>query len=440
MTMAMWAVPHIDPWLDVLVASLSSNRAQLPSLAARVSKAHWWRLPPWARAPVDSQALGQHDGLWLAAVDVFRDGPVNGPTPPRELAEQIAVAGARYGRPEDEVAAWLRDTLGILRTESTIQLDDWRDSPVGMAIQMVLTRPEPTTFKTWSRDLPGLPPAVWWSAATLCGLYHGYRRLDTRFRGSAEQREFLSVHAWRTCATECKEVRWPHLDMGELKWRREKDGFALFRGKKNIAHKRNQARGKWYAAGLRCDGSTGRSPSACERSGMVMSRKTLKLPPGRLRVSGPGNVKVLDRALDIQGTVEIDCGRILSSRTCSMSIPSAITLWWRLEGSRSHQLRKPAHIDRTTSGYPWLGVYTRFPERDRGAGSRSEYRSMRLERGTETSRSALRMEIRLQSSPSQLGHATWPIARMGRSHRTETRSKGASIRRPGSGDRQRIYR
>ncbi len=304
MTMAMWAVPHIDPWLDVLVASLSSNRAQLPSLAARV-KAHWWRLPPWARAPVDSQALGQHDGLWLAAVDVFRDGPVNGPTPPRELAEQIAVAGARYGRPEDEVAAWLRDTLGILRTESTIQLDGWRDTPVGMAIQMVLTRPEPTTFKTWSRDLPGLPPAVWWSAATLCGLYHGYRRLDTRFRGSAEQREFLSVHAWRTCATECKEVRWPHLDMGELKWRREKDGFTLFRGKKNIAHKRNQARGKWYAADFDTMEVRDAAQALAKDLGWSCLEKTLKLPPGRLRVSGPGNVKVLDRALDIQGTVEI---------------------------------------------------------------------------------------------------------------------------------------
>ena len=304
MTMAMWAVPQIDPWLDVLVATLSSNRAQLPSLAAKV-KAHWWRIPPWVREPAGSQALSQHDGLWLAAVDVFRDGSANGPVPPRKLAEQIAVAGARYERPEDELAAWLRDTLGILRAESTIQLDGWRDSPVGMAIQMVLTRPEPTTFKTWYKDLPGLPPAVWWSAAALCGLYHGYRRLDTRFRGSAEQREFLSVHAWRTCATECQEIRWPHLETGELKWRREKDGFALFRGKKNIAHKRSQARGKWYAADFEAREVRDAAQALAKDLGWSCLEKTLKLPLGRLPVSGPGNVKVLDRALDIQGTVEI---------------------------------------------------------------------------------------------------------------------------------------
>ena len=304
MSMAMWAVPRIDPWLDVLVASLSSDQMRLPSLAARV-EAHWWRFPPWAHAPAASQALSRHDGLWLAAVDVFRKGSAGEPVPPRGLAEQVAAAISRYPCQEDDVSTWLRDTLGILRAESTIRLDRWQDDPVGTAVQLVLTRPEPTTFKTWARDMPDLPPAVWWSAAALCGLYHGYKRLDTRFRGPVEQREFLSVHALRTCATECREIRWPHLDAGELKWRREEEGFVLFRGEKNIARKPNQARGKWYAVIFDEMEAQHTAQALAKNLGWSCLQKILKLPPGRLPVSGPGNVKVLDRELDIQGTVEI---------------------------------------------------------------------------------------------------------------------------------------
>ena len=47
-----------------------------------------------------------------------------------------------------------------------------------MTIQLVLTRPEPTRFQdVESRTCPILPPKVWWSAAALCGLKHGYKKL-----------------------------------------------------------------------------------------------------------------------------------------------------------------------------------------------------------------------------------------------------------------------
>lgn len=60
----------------------------------------------------------------------------------------------------DAISAWLHDTHRILRAESTIHFDDWRACPVGVALQLVLTRPEPSVFKTWFRERPDLPPAV----------------------------------------------------------------------------------------------------------------------------------------------------------------------------------------------------------------------------------------------------------------------------------------
>ena len=193
MSMAVWAVPRIDPWLDVLVASLCSDHERLQKLTAGVD-AGWWRFPPWTSHADNVQPRDFQDRFWLAAVEVLRRRSIDGGPPPRSLAEQIADAAVRLGCSCAEASDWLRTTQRILRAESIIEIDGWRAYPVGMAVQLVLTRPEPTRFKTWHQDLPSLPPAVWWSAAVLCGLHHGYRKLDIRFRGTAEQRAFIAVH------------------------------------------------------------------------------------------------------------------------------------------------------------------------------------------------------------------------------------------------------
>ena len=246
MSMAVWAVPRIDPWLDLLVASLSSDYQRLPELTAGVD-AGWWRFPPWTSPADNAQPRDFQDRLWLAAVNVLRRRSIDGRAPPRALAEQIADGAVRSGSSSDKASAsdWLRTTHGILRAESVIEIDGWRACPVGMAVQLILTRPEPIRFKTWHQDLPSLPPAVWWSAAVLCGLHHGYRKLDIRFRGTVEQRAFIAVHALRACAE--AGIRWPALS-GKPRWRRAADGFELLWGDRTIAHKPDKTHGKWYAA------------------------------------------------------------------------------------------------------------------------------------------------------------------------------------------------
>ena len=244
MSMAVWAVPRIEPWLDVLVASLSSDHERLPKLTAAVD-AGWWRFPPWMSLAGAGQPRDLQERFWLAAVDVLQRRSSDGGAPPRALAEQIAEAAVQLGSSSGEASDWLRTTQRILRADSVIEIDGWRACPVGMAVQLVLTRPEPTRFKTWHQDMPSLPPAVWWSAAVLCGLHHGYRRLDIRFRGRTEQRAFIAAHALRAC-TESK-IHWPSLS-GRPHWRRVADGCSLLWGDKTIAHKPDKAHGKWYAA------------------------------------------------------------------------------------------------------------------------------------------------------------------------------------------------
>ena len=247
MSMAAWAVPKIEPWLDVWVKGLAncrnSDSDQLAQLASKV-EASWWRFLPWVRQG-DVQPGDQPDWFWLAALDVFRTRSVDGGAPPRELATQIAQAAEQRGCPSEKAIEWREATHGILRAESTIHLNNWETNPVGMAIQLVLARPEPIRFKTWDEDLRhAVPPAVWWSAATLCGLYHGYRKLDSQFRCKG-LRPYIAVRALRACLDQ--EISWPFFD-GEPRWEPEMDGFAVFWGNEKVAHQPEDARGKWYRA------------------------------------------------------------------------------------------------------------------------------------------------------------------------------------------------
>ena len=247
LTMAVWAVPRIDPWMDALQASVAHDPERLEAKAAHLD-ARWWRFPPWQQRTERPETLA--DYLWLAATDTFRDDcNEQQSSRPRQLLACIAAQAIADGGEEhnDAVSAWRESTTRILNADATLQLQGWRENPVGLAIQLVPTRPDPERFKTWFKDMPTLPPGVAWSAATLCGLLNGYKRLATDVRGCALQRELLSIKALSACAPQSAEMRWPSGRL-DLRWRREPAGFVLFHGGKEFARKAQQARGKWHAA------------------------------------------------------------------------------------------------------------------------------------------------------------------------------------------------
>lgn len=315
MSMAVWAVPRIDPWLDVLTASLASDQTRLPDMAAKVD-AKWWQFPPWRWRSDNSQPLNLHDSslddrLWLASLDAFSRRTDEGRAGPHELAEQIADAASRFDRPvkvDDGVSAWLRATCSILRAESVIQLDDWQNCPVGIAIQLVLTRPDPTAFKTWFKDRPDLPPAIGWSAAALCGLLHGYRRLDTQFRGKEAQREILSIHALRTCAAEMQKIGWPSCTADGPRWHKDADSFVLSWGDREFARRPLKERGRWFAADFEDARVVDEARRISRKSGWPCTYRVLGLKDAKIPVSGSGNIRVLtgpSPRIDVEGEIRI---------------------------------------------------------------------------------------------------------------------------------------
>ena len=301
-SMALWAVPRIDPWLDLLAESLSSHPARLSEVAAAVD-ASWWRFPPWTRTK-DAKPIGVQERLWLGAVDAFLS-PER--VRPRETADQIAALACRGGSSDAHtVEAWRIATHEILRAEATIQHEDWRKDPVGLAIQLVLSRPEPTAFKTWFDDaLVSLPPAVAWSAAVLCGLKHGYRKLDTRFRGKQVQREVVAIQSFRLCLGGAG-TNWPEVSSESPKWQRGTDSFILTWAGKEIACKRWQERGNWYAADLGVDTVQREALSIAKERGWPCRTRVISLEEGTRSISGAGAVDAYEHKVKTRGDVQVE--------------------------------------------------------------------------------------------------------------------------------------
>ena len=309
MTMAIWAVPRIEPWLDILTASLSRDRGRLPELTDRVN-AGWWRFPPWVPSH-DARPRRPQESLWLAAIDVIRATPTEVRAGSRELAERIADAMPRFECHEDapQMASWLDSTLNILRASSTVRFDDWHARPVEIALQLVLARPEPANFRTWFRDQPDLAPAIGWSAAALCGLLHGYKRLDTQFRGDALQQEILAIHALHTCADDSRGIAWPcQAPSAEPGWRRTFGDVVLSWGNRDFARKPERVRGRWHAADFQ-DANVAR---AAENLAKTMDWKCMlremRCKDVQLPFSGPGSLDVHATAksqIHVEGDVRI---------------------------------------------------------------------------------------------------------------------------------------
>ena len=314
MTMAVWAVPRIDPWLDLLTTTLASDRSRLPDLARNVD-ASWWRFPPWASSSNGTKPRDLQDCLWLAALDILSIPPGESRIGPRELAERIAGAASRYecSIDRDEIAAWLAATHGILRAESTIRLDGWRACPVGIAIQLVLTRPDPIRFKSWFQELPDLPPAVAWTAAALCGLLHGYRRLDAYFRGEPFQRELLSILALRARTAEARDIGWPSLSSGDPGWRKESGNFVLSWGAEEFARCPEKARGKWYAANFEDEATQREALKVAKELGWQCVNRELVLRDRREPLRASREVRMVCGS-DSQPEVEVEIRIPVSER------------------------------------------------------------------------------------------------------------------------------
>ena len=300
MAMAVWAVPRVEPWIEVLKQALGLDAARVAEGTRRLD-ARWLQLP-WLAHDLSGPARDDADyqeALWRAALRCMQWSTV-GDKSPGALAESIAQAACQDGK-NRTAERWLDRTRRIVAAEETITCDGWRQNGAGLAIRLALLRPEPMRFKSWSTDLPDLPPAVWWAAATLCGWRHGYRALDKKFRGDARLQEFLATRALGASWVHGGSAVLPPSQQSSLERTREDGCFTLTWRGHPVLRKPWHSRAKWYSAVL-TDVTVGRAARVlADQLQWPCLERRLALPEGRVGTVGSGHVFVDRDELVVKG-------------------------------------------------------------------------------------------------------------------------------------------
>ena len=298
--MAVWAVPRVEPWIEVLTQALDLDAARVAEGTRRLD-ARWLQLP-WLVRDLSgscSWRYGQSGGTVAGRVAlhavVERRRQV-----PGAIAERIAQAASLDGRSRT-AQTWLDRTLRIVAADETITCDGWRRNGAGLAIRLALLRPDPVRFKSWSTDLPGLPPAVWWAAATLCGWRHGYRALDRKFRGDASLQEFLATRALEASWPDGDSAALPPSRQSSLERRREEGCFTLAWRGHPVLRKRWHSRAKWYGTDLTNAVADRAARDLADRMEWPCIKRQLPLPEGRVGTVGSGHLLVDRDALVVKG-------------------------------------------------------------------------------------------------------------------------------------------
>ena len=283
MAMALWAVPRMDPWMELLAASLAPGGRNIVA-AARTVEADWWRFPPWVPCGEAPEPACLSDRLWFAAVKFFRNREGARDLSPmdstRRIAEAVRTGGGLSREDETALSEWLETARRTLRGDATLRSVSGKHPAVGEAILLVLVRPEPAAFETWIGDMPGLAPGVWFTAAALCGLGHGYRRLDRKFRGKAAQREILAAQVLLSCPEspmprQRSGMYWPGITDRNARWRRSGNAFTLYWGDREICRWTGKARSRWWRADLENWRIRDAARSAAKRLGWSFPREVV---------------------------------------------------------------------------------------------------------------------------------------------------------------------
>ncbi len=304
MAMAVWGVPRIPAFVDLLRHGLNQNAAEISVKIERLG-VPWFRFP-WHRqepAPTVAGEMASQAHLWQAAVSVLRS-PSADRRSTLDCAELIAqeASVSDSGQIPDK---WLAQTRRLLDANDQISCDRREQDGAGLAVQLVLLRPEPAMFKAWAKDLPDLSPSVWWAAAILCGWRIGYQALGRSFRGVRELNEAIATRALvQSMEVDIPEAL-PPCQRAPIEVAPKRDGFTLIWHGAELLRKQWQSRGKWYNADLSDVVSDKAARDMARCLGWTCLDRYLSLPEGRHITTGTGSLLIDGEYLVAKGDMRV---------------------------------------------------------------------------------------------------------------------------------------
>lgn len=299
--MALFAVPLIDPWLDVFCESLSTDCAQ--GSAATALGAPWLAAPMWERSPRNVATMP----LWASICEILGAVSFRDEWRPSELLDTIVDTAIELGANAGKLGELREHTHALLLDRVSINAQRAQHDPLGLALQLVLLRPTVEQFVTWLEEQRSMPPAVWWTGAMLSGLITGLRDLEPQYRGPRTAREFLAVRTWRLFGGDGTTASWPDLYSAKPSWALSGEKIQFGDDTHAWAERKPSRRGEWFRANFDDLPTYQAAVELSKRIQPSALRRCIRIADAELPFLGGGKVSV-DKAgtrLKVKGTLSI---------------------------------------------------------------------------------------------------------------------------------------
>lgn len=303
--MASYAVPAIDPWVDLLCQVLRDDGEAL-ALAEQLH-APWWKMPLWSP---DVGAREDLPGLWRAIVDEFSQPGRLREWRANAILESICEKALALGEDKERVQRLRLGAIALLGDHGTVEEVASVGDNLSLTLQLLLLRPSPEKFLGWREDWAAIPPVVWWTGMTLAGYLQGYRSLPKQFRGTSESQRLLALKTWQL-AGDGGSGPWSKLTAKQVTWIVGEDTLVLLADRKPWEEHKLGTRGHWFRADFGEQSIHDEAESIAQQACPDAIIRVVTLTDVSVLMGGSGVAKVSAKArrLDVKGVVDLQIGQ-----------------------------------------------------------------------------------------------------------------------------------
>lgn len=304
---AAFAVPAIDPWVELLCQWLRDGVAD-PELTDRLG-VPWLRAAPWTEAEEVRNLL---PGLWRAAVEVFSSPDRLREWRPKNVLTAICDRAMSLGEAPKRLQSFYDGATKLLNDLGTVAECGAHDDDLVLSLQLLLLRSSPERFASWRKDLPAIPPGAWWTGMILSGYLQGFRSLPKQFRGTPESRFFAALSAWEHGAPDGAGP-WRLLASERADWQMRGESFSIDVGPMHLLDHKIGSRGRWYQADYDSEEVRQRALLLAREAVPQAVSSVLTLVDTAVSYFGTGSIAVdaKKRELTVKGRVDLKVGRDL---------------------------------------------------------------------------------------------------------------------------------
>jgi len=304
---AAFAVPAIDPWVELLCQWLRDGVAH-PELTDRL-RVPWLRAAPWTKAEEVRNSL---PGLWRAAVEEFSAPGRLREWRPKNVLSAICDRAMALDEAPKRLQSFFDGATKLLNDLGTVADCGARDDDLALSLQLLLLRSSPERFASWREDLPAIPPGAWWTGMILSGYLQGFRALPKQFRGTPESRVFVALSTWEYGAPDGSGP-WRLLAPERADWQMRGESFSIEAGPMHLLAHKIGTRGRWYQADFDSEAVRQRALLLAREAVPQAVSSVLTLVDTAVPYFGAGAIVVdtKKRELTVKGRVDLQVGRDL---------------------------------------------------------------------------------------------------------------------------------